>query len=87
MAWDISDYGNCYFKSLCKVLGSGEDLDEIFYQNAGAYAPWRSRGPGGGKKGLPRGCEINQVTLVSTAMICIFLSMSFGMDSFKDVMG
>ena len=67
MAWDVSRYGNCYFDSLCRALGTGEDLDDIFFQNAGAYAPWRSGGPGGGKRGLPRGCEINQVTVVSAS--------------------
>lgn len=64
VAWDVSSYGNCYFRSLCSALGEGERLDSVWWENSGAYAPWRSGGPGGGKRGLPRGCEINQVTLV-----------------------
>ena len=65
LAWDVSSYGKCYFSSLCRIIGSGEDKDDVFFLNSGAYAPWRSGGQGGGKRGLPRGCEINQVTLVS----------------------
>jgi hypothetical protein len=64
IAWDVSSYGDCYFQSLCNALGDGTRLDRVWWENSGAYAPWRSGGPGGGKRGLPRGCEINQVTLV-----------------------
>jgi hypothetical protein len=65
-AWDVSSYGKCYFTPLCRILGDGQDgLEEIYGRNSGAYGPWRSHGPGGGKLGLPRGCEINQVSIVS----------------------
>ena len=65
IAWDVSSFGNCYFKPLCRALGSGRFRDEeVWWRNAGAYAPWRSRGDGGGKRGLPRGCEIDQVNIV-----------------------
>ncbi|KAK1926180.1 histidine phosphatase superfamily [Papiliotrema laurentii] len=64
IAWDVSSYGDCYFQSLCNALGDGTRLDRVWWENSGAYAPWRSGGPGGGKRGLPRGCEINQVTLL-----------------------
>ena len=68
LAWDVSSAGNCYFQALCNVLGEGERMDTVWWENSGAYAPWRSGGSGGGKRGLPRGCEINQVTLVSLAL-------------------
>ncbi len=65
IAWDVSSFGNCYFAPLCRTLGDGKErIDEVWWRNAGAYAPWRSLGTGGGRGGLPRGCEIDQVTVV-----------------------
>ncbi|GFZ50736.1 hypothetical protein JCM24511_08494 [Saitozyma sp. JCM 24511] len=65
VAWDVSSIGRCYFKPLCRILGdSAVSAEEIWWRNAGAYAPWRSRGDGGGRKGLPRGCEIDQVNIL-----------------------
>lgn len=64
-AWDISSYGQCYFRPLCRMLGTGMTArEEVWWMNAGPYAPRRSLGEGGGKKGLPRGCEVDQVTVV-----------------------
>jgi len=66
VAWDVSSYGNCYFKPLCRVLGDGnETKKDVWWRNSGPYAPYRSLGPGGGRTGLPRGCEIDQVNVVS----------------------
>ncbi|KAK4686161.1 hypothetical protein P7C73_g3973, partial [Tremellales sp. Uapishka_1] len=65
VAWDVSSLGNCYVKPLCDLLGDGmEKKEDIWWRNAGPYAPWRSLGPAGGRKGLPRGCEIDQVTIL-----------------------
>jgi hypothetical protein len=66
VAWDVSSYGNCYFRPLCRALGNGsETTKEIWWRNSGPYAPWKSLGPGGGRSGLPRGCEIDQVNVAS----------------------
>jgi hypothetical protein len=66
VAWDVSSYGNCYFRPLCRALGDGNgSLKDVWWRNAGPYAPWRSLGTGGGRTGLPRGCEIDQVNVVS----------------------
>ena len=68
LAWDVSSFGNCYFAPVCRMLGDGrERMGSVWWRDAGAYAPWKSLGSGGGKRGLPRGCEINQVNLVSKA--------------------
>ena len=68
VAWDVSSLGNCYFAPLCRILGDGKErTDAVWWRNAGAYAPWRPLGAGGGHRGLPEGCEINQVTVVSPA--------------------
>ena len=65
VAWDVSTYGNCYFKPLCRILGDGsESLREVWWMNSGPYATWKAVGPGGGRTGLPRGCEIDQVNVV-----------------------
>ena len=65
-AWDVSSVGNCYFPSICRALGKGKGRkDEVYARNTGAYAPYVSQGPGGGRVNLPRGCEINQVNIVS----------------------
>lgn len=67
IAWDVSTYGNCYFKPLCRILGDGsESMKEVWWINSGPYATWKSVGPGGGRTGLPRGCEIDQVNVVSS---------------------
>jgi hypothetical protein len=74
IAWDVSSIGNCYFAPLCKLLGEGgERVQDVWWRNAGAYAPWRSLGPGGGHRGLPRGCEINQVTLVRASRYSVVM--------------
>jgi hypothetical protein len=66
VAWDVSSYGNCYFRPLCRALGNGsETTKDVWWRNSGPYAPWKSLGPGGGRTGLPRGCEIDQVNVVS----------------------
>ena len=66
IAWDVSAFGNCYFKPLCRILGDGcENLREVWWINSGPYAPWKAVGPGGGNRGLPRGCQIDQVNVVS----------------------
>lgn len=65
VAWDVSSYGKCYFRPLCRVLGDGnETKKDVWWRNSGPYAPYRSLGPGGGRTGLPRGCEIDQVNVV-----------------------
>jgi len=47
------------------VLGDGnETKKDVWWRNSGPYAPYRSLGPGGGRTGLPRGCEIDQVNVV-----------------------
>lgn len=67
-AWDVSSIGNCYFPGLCRALGKGKGIKEdVWQRNIGSYAPYRSQGEGGGKHNLPRGCEINQVNIVSLA--------------------
>ncbi|ORX34649.1 histidine phosphatase superfamily [Kockovaella imperatae] len=63
-AWDVSSAGNCWIEPLCRILGSGDRLENVWWRNSGAYAPWKSLGPGGGKRGLPRGCKVNQVTVL-----------------------
>ena len=65
VAWDVSSLGNCWLKPLCRVLGDRERREMVWWRNSGTLAPWRSKGQGGGKRGLPRGCTINQVTVVS----------------------
>lgn len=65
-AWDASSLGKCYVSPLCRLLGAGsEKMEEVWWRNVGAHAPMRSMGPGGGEKGLPRGCAVDQVTVVS----------------------
>lgn len=65
IAWDVSSFGNCYFKPLCRMLGDGSlNSREVWWMNSGPYAPWKPVGPGGGRRGLPRGCEIDQVNVV-----------------------
>ena len=50
-AWDVSSLGKCWLAPLCRVLGDGERLAEVWRRNTGAYAPWTSVGEGGGKRG------------------------------------
>lgn len=65
-AWDVSSVGACYAPWLCKMLGKGRWRDdEVYWRDTGAYAPFRSRGTGGGQINLPRGCVIDQVNVVS----------------------
>lgn len=67
--WDVSPLGDCYFKPLCKILGdTWDEKDSVWWRNAGAYAPWRANGPGGGRRGLPQGCEVGQVTIVCPSL-------------------
>lgn len=67
IAWNISSVGACYVPWLCRILGKGKwRSDEVWWRNTGAYAPFRSRGTGGGQINLPRGCVIDQVNVVST---------------------
>lgn len=64
--WDVSSLGKCYFRPLCRLLGDDQnDKDIVWWRNAGAYAPWRASGKEGGRRGLPKGFEINQVSIVS----------------------
>lgn len=68
IAWDVSSYGKCYFRPLCRILGDGnESMREVWWKNSGPYATWKPVGPGGGRNGLPRGCEIDQVNVVRGA--------------------
>lgn len=70
IAWDVSTYGNCYFKPVCRILGDGsESMREVWWINSGPYAPWKPVGPGGGSRNLPRGCQIDQVNVVSSKII------------------
>nr|XP_031863612.1 uncharacterized protein CI109_000864 [Kwoniella shandongensis]KAA5530684.1 hypothetical protein CI109_000864 [Kwoniella shandongensis] len=62
IAWDVSSLGNCYLASLCRVLG--DNGEKGWWDGQGPYAPYRSMGKGGGQVGLPRGCEVDQVTLL-----------------------
>lgn len=64
-AWDIS-VGKCKIPGLCRVLGGiQEPLEKVWMRNAGPYAPYMSRGHGGGAAGLPKGCKVDQVSIVS----------------------
>lgn len=64
-AWDIS-VGACALPWLCRLLGGvQEPLDAVWARNTGAYAPWRSRAAvPASLAGLPRGCAVDQVTIV-----------------------
>ncbi|ODN97157.1 hypothetical protein I350_08137 [Cryptococcus amylolentus CBS 6273] len=64
LAWDVSSFGNCYFQPLCRLLGDGRGVEEGWWRNQGPYAPYRRMGKGGAVVGLPRGCEVDQVTLL-----------------------
>ncbi|WWD05867.1 hypothetical protein V865_003951 [Kwoniella europaea PYCC6329] len=64
LAWDVSSYGHCYVTPLCRALSGRNGLEQTWWRNQGPYAPFRPLGPGGGKKGLPKGCEISQVTVL-----------------------
>ncbi|WVQ80361.1 hypothetical protein IAT38_002466 [Cryptococcus sp. DSM 104549] len=64
LAWDVSSLGNCWVGPLCRVLGDGRGVEQGWYRNQGPYAPYRKQGRGGGTTGLPRGCEVDQVTLL-----------------------
>lgn len=71
VAWDVSSVGACYVPWLCRILGKSKWRDdEVFWRNTGAYAPFRSRGTGGGQINLPRGCVIDQVNVVSCKIRC-----------------
>ena len=80
-AWDVSSIGNCYFPSICKALGKGKGRkDEVYQRNTGAYAPYTPQGAGGGRVNLPRGCEINQVNVVSKVDMLYFARAGWRMN-------
>ncbi|WWC85773.1 uncharacterized protein L201_000639 [Kwoniella dendrophila CBS 6074] len=64
LAWDVSSYGHCYAQPLCRALQGHRGLEQTWWRNQGPYAPFQSLGSGGGDKGLPKGCEISQVTIL-----------------------
>ena len=64
VTWDVSPIGRCYLRPLCRALNRKDPMAEVYWRNAGPYAPWKSLGAGGGPKGLPRGCKLDQVNLV-----------------------
>ncbi|WVQ76289.1 hypothetical protein IAR50_005954 [Cryptococcus sp. DSM 104548] len=64
LVWDVSSFGNCYFEPLCRLLGDGRGIEEGWWRNSGPYAPYRRMGEGGAALGLPKGCEVDQVTLL-----------------------
>ncbi|EIW73298.1 hypothetical protein TREMEDRAFT_67315 [Tremella mesenterica DSM 1558] len=61
VVWDVSPVGNCVLRPLCRALGEGRGKEEVWWRNAGAYAPYRPLGEG--RERLPRGCELDQVTI------------------------
>ncbi|WVQ93834.1 hypothetical protein IAU59_000912 [Kwoniella sp. CBS 9459] len=63
VAYDVSSLGRCV-SPLCKALGGDRDLEDVWWRNQGPYAPFRSLGKFGAQKGLPRGCEVDQVTIL-----------------------
>nr|ODN92600.1 hypothetical protein L203_00879 [Cryptococcus depauperatus CBS 7841] len=64
LVWDVSSLGNCYALPLCQMLDNGRGAERGWWENQGPYAPFRSMGKAGAQAGLPRGCEIDQVTLL-----------------------
>ncbi|WRT63672.1 uncharacterized protein IL334_000595 [Kwoniella shivajii] len=64
LAWDVSSFGYCYVTPLCRALSGSKGLEQLWWRNQGPCAPFRSQGLGGGKRGLPKGCEISQVTIL-----------------------
>ncbi|WVR03471.1 hypothetical protein IAU60_000462 [Kwoniella sp. DSM 27419] len=62
LIWDVSSYGRCA-SPVCRAI-KGDELGEVWWRNQGPYAPFRSLGKLGGQKGLPRGCEVDQVTIL-----------------------
>ncbi|OCF36112.1 hypothetical protein I316_01984 [Kwoniella heveanensis BCC8398] len=84
IAYDVSSLGDCV-TPLCRALGGDKGLEDIWWRNQGPYAPFRSLGKFGAQKGLPRGCEVDQVTVLhrhtaryptSSAGQCILRSLS-----------
>jgi hypothetical protein len=65
-AWDVT-LGGCRVAWVCDLLG-GEPIDEVWARTTGAYAPWRSRGPDGDVAPLPKGCVVDQVSVVSISV-------------------
>jgi hypothetical protein len=39
-------------------------MKDVWWRNSGPYAPYHALGTGGGRTGLPRGCEVDQVNVV-----------------------
>ncbi|WWC58080.1 uncharacterized protein I303_100615 [Kwoniella dejecticola CBS 10117] len=64
LAWDVSTYGRCHVKPLCRALSGKSGLEQTWWRNQGPYSPFKPLGPGGGNKGLPKGCELSQVTIL-----------------------
>lgn len=66
LAWDTSPLGHCYMKPICRALKDGNEMEEIWWRNQGPYAPYKEFDHSKNLEYLPRGCEIDQVTLVSS---------------------
>lgn len=66
LAWDTSPLGHCYIKPICRALKNGNEMEEIWWRNQGPYAPYKELDHSKNLESLPRGCEVDQVTLVSS---------------------
>jgi hypothetical protein len=60
VAWDLT-IGECRVQWICTLLGGREAYERVWERDTGAYAPWRSLG----RSGVPRGCVVDQVSVVS----------------------
>lgn len=66
LAWDASPLGHCYIKPLCRALRVRNEIQEIWWRNQGPYAPYKELDHTSLER-LPKGCEVDQVTLVSSS--------------------
>lgn len=66
LAWDASPLGYCYIKPLCRALRVRNEIQEIWWRNQGPYAPYKELDHTSLER-LPKGCEVDQVTLVSSS--------------------
>ncbi|OWZ53870.1 phytase [Cryptococcus neoformans c45] len=64
LAWDTSPLGHCYIKPICRALKDGNEMEEIWWRNQGPYAPYKELDHSKNLESLPRGCEVDQVTLL-----------------------
>ncbi|KAL1404998.1 hypothetical protein Q8F55_008616 [Vanrija albida] len=62
-AWNLS--GGCSLPWLCDALGGPrESFEAVWWRNTGPYAAYRALGHGGGARGLPEGCVVDQVSVL-----------------------